>query len=229
MDTGDLIGAEALLRWKHPVLGMISPSEFIPIAEQSGQIVMIGEWVLRNALGQLKKWISEGISPFIMAINLSAIQFRHPQLVSMIVSILEELQLPSEYLDLELTEGITMEDPSYAIELINELGDHGIRMSIDDFGTGYSSLIYLKQFRVHKLKIDQSFIHDIVENSEDLTLVNTIINMAHNLGLMTIAEGVETAEQLNILRKIGCDEMQGYYFSKALPSMEFEEFIHLDV
>lgn len=229
MDTGNLVGAEALLRWKHPVLGMISPTEFIPIAEQSGQIVMIGEWVLRNALGQLKKWLTEGIPPFIMAINLSAIQFRHPQLVPMIVSILEELQLPSEYLDLELTEGITMEDPSYAIELINELHDHGIRMSIDDFGTGYSSLIYLKQFRVYKLKIDQSFIYDIVKNSEDMTLVNTIINMAHNLGLITIAEGVETAEQLDILRKIGCDEIQGYYFSKALSSMEFEQFVRRDV
>lgn len=229
MDTGDLIGAEALLRWKHPVLGVVSPSEFIPIAEQSGQITMIGEWVLRNALGQLKRWITEGIPPFIMAINLSAIQFRHPQLVSMIISILEEFQLPAEYLELELTEGVTMEDPSYAIELINELDGHGIRMSIDDFGTGYSSLIYLKQFRLHKLKIDQSFIHDIVENSEDMTLVNTIINMAHNLGLRTIAEGVETAEQLAILRTMGCDEIQGHYFSKALSSVEFEEFIHLDV
>ncbi|GIT98349.1 EAL domain-containing protein [Sulfurovum sp. TSL1] len=229
MDTGDLIGAEALLRWKHPVLGVISPTEFIPIAEQSGQIVMIGEWVLRNALGQLKRWITEGIPPFMMAINLSAIQFRHPQLVSMIVGILEELQLPAEYLLLELTESITMEDPSYAIDLINELYDHGIRMSIDDFGTGYSSLIYLKQFRVYKLKIDQSFIHDIIENSEDRTLVNTIINMAHNLNLTTIAEGVETAEQLAILRKIGCDEIQGYYFSKALSSMEFEQFVRRDV
>ncbi len=210
MDTGNLIGAEALLRWNHPTMGMVSPAEFIPIAEESGQ---------------LKRWFTEGIQPFIMAINLSAIQFRHPQLVSRILSILEELQLPAKYLELELTEGITMEDPSYAIELINELHNHGIRMSIDDFGTGYSSLIYLKQFKVYKLKIDQSFIHDIAENPEDKTIVNTIINMAHNLNMITIAEGVETAEQLAILRKIGCNEIQGYYFCKPLPSMEFEQFV----
>jgi len=225
MGTESFIGAEALLRWNHPTMGMVSPAEFIPIAEESGQIVIIGEWVLRNALGQLKRWIEEGMQPFVMAINLSAIQFRQPQLVSSIISILEELKVPVEYLELELTEGITMENPLYAMELINELHRYGIKMSIDDFGTGYSSLNYLKQFRVDKLKIDQSFICDIAENPEDMTLVNTIINMAHNLNMTTIAEGVETAEQLAILRKLGCDEIQGYYFSKPLPSIEFEEFV----
>lgn len=225
MSTESLIGAEALLRWNHPTMGIVSPAEFIPIAEESGQIVIIGEWVLRNALGQLKRWTEEGMQPFVMAINLSAIQFRQPQLVSSIISILEELKVPVEYLELELTEGVTMENPLYAIELINELHSHGIQMSIDDFGTGYSSLNYLKQFRVDKLKIDQSFIRDIAENPEDMTLVNTIINMAHNLNMTTIAEGVETAEQLAILRKLGCDEIQGYYFSKPLPSIEFEQFV----
>lgn len=225
MDTGELIGAEALLRWNHPTRGMVSPLEFIPIAEESGQIIMIGEWVLRNALRQLKSYISDGMKPFIMAVNLSVIQFRHPKLVSMVLNILEELQLPADYLELELTEGIAMENPLHAIELMNELSSHGIRMSIDDFGTGYSSLSYLKKFQVYKLKIDQSFVNDIAENSEDKTIVNTIVNMAHNLNMITIAEGVETAEQLAILREIGCDEVQGYYFSKPLPSAEFELFI----
>jgi diguanylate cyclase (GGDEF)-like protein/PAS domain S-box-containing protein len=226
MDTGKLIGAEALLRWNHPTLGMLSPAEFIPIAEESGQIVTIGEWVLRNALRQLKSWITQGMEPFIMAVNLSAIQFHHPSLVSMVLNILDELQLPPKYLELELTEGIAMENPLHAIEIMNELYDHGIRMSIDDFGTGYSSLNYLKQFRVYKLKIDQSFVRDIDKNPEDKTIVNTIINMANNLNMITIAEGVETAEQLAILREIGCDEIQGYYFSKPLPAPAFEEYVN---
>lgn len=225
LENGNIIGAEALLRWNHPTMGMISPAEFISIAEESGQITAIGEWVLRRALGQLKSWISAGMEPFIMAVNLSAIQFRHPQLIAMILSVLEELELPAEYLELELTEGIAMENPHQAIEVMNELYNHGIRMSIDDFGTGYSSLNYLKKFRVYKLKIDQSFIREITENSEDKTIVNTIINMAHNLNMITIAEGVETAEQLAFLRENGCNEVQGYYFSKPLPAEEFKRFL----
>ncbi len=226
IDTEKIIGAEALLRWQHPTMGMVSPGEFIPIAEESGQIVAIGEWVLRCALGQLKIWMEGGLEHFIMAVNLSAIQFRHPQLVALVLSILNEFQLPAEYLELELTEGIAMENPLHAIEIMNELHGHGIRMSIDDFGTGYSSLNYLKKFRVYKLKIDQSFIGDITENSEDRSIVNTIISMAHSLNMITIAEGVETADQLEILRQSGCNEIQGYYFSKPLSSVEFERFIH---
>jgi len=225
METGKVIGAEALVRWNHPTLGMISPAEFIPIAEESGQIITIGEWVLRHSLGQLKLWMNEGIDPFIMAVNLSAIQFRHPKLVSLVLSVLDELQLPPEYLELELTEGITMENPLHAINIMNELHAHGIRMSIDDFGTGYSSLNYLKKFQVYKLKIDQSFIRDITQNSEDRVIVNTIINMAHNLNLITIAEGVETIQQLTLLRESGCDEIQGYYFSRPLPALEFELYV----
>jgi EAL domain-containing protein (putative c-di-GMP-specific phosphodiesterase class I) len=210
-------------------MGMVSPGEFISIAEDSGQIVTIGEWVLRRALGQLKTWITEGMEPFIMAVNLSAIQFRHPALVSMVLSVLEELQLPAQYLELELTEGIAMENPLHAIEIMNELHAHGIRMSIDDFGTGYSSLNYLKQFKVYKLKIDQSFIRDIAINTEDKTIVNTIINMAHNLNMITIAEGVETAEQLALLREGGCNEIQGYFYSKPLPADEFKEYVNLSL
>jgi diguanylate cyclase (GGDEF)-like protein/PAS domain S-box-containing protein len=220
-----LIGAEALLRWHHPTLGSISPAEFIPIAEYSGQIITIGEWVLRRALQQLKEWIEGGMEPFLMAVNLSAIQFRHPDFVSLVLSILEELQISPDYLELELTESIAMENPLEAIEIMNRLHDHGIRMSIDDFGTGYSSLNYLKKFHVYKLKIDQSFVQDIGENPEDKTIVNTIINMAHNLNMKTIAEGVETLEQLQFLRENGCDEIQGYYYSKPIPAMEFEDFV----
>jgi EAL domain-containing protein (putative c-di-GMP-specific phosphodiesterase class I) len=224
LSTGSLVGAEALLRWKHPTLGMIAPDEFIPIAEESGQIIAIGEWVLRTSLRQLKEWIAGGSPPFIMAVNLSAIQFRDPRLVPMVLEILTELQLPHEYLELELTERIASENPLQAIEIMNTFYRDGIRMSIDDFGTGYSSLSYLKRFRVYKLKIDQSFIHDVTENPEDKTIVNTIINMAHSLGMITIAEGVETAEQLELLRSSGCDEVQGYYYSKPLPAAEFEQF-----
>lgn len=225
IETQELVGAEALLRWDHPTLGAVSPSEFIPIAEESGQIIAIGEWVLRQALGQLKIWIDEGMEPFIMAVNLSAIQFRHPNLVSQILGILDELQLPPQYLELELTERIASENPLQAIDIMNTLYDHGIRMSIDDFGTGYSSLNYLKKFRVYKLKIDQSFIHDIADNVEDQTIVNTIVNMAHSLNMITIAEGVETAEQLDLLRQNGCKEMQGYYFSKPVPAEMFKTFV----
>jgi diguanylate cyclase (GGDEF)-like protein/PAS domain S-box-containing protein len=226
LETGRLVGAEALLRWNHPTLGMVSPSEFIPVAEESGQIIAIGEWVLRRALGQLKSWMDGGMEPFIMAVNLSAIQFRHPKLVSLVLEILEEVRLSARYLELELTERIASENPLQAIDIMNELYDQGIRMSIDDFGTGYSSLNYLKKFRVYKLKIDQSFIHDITDNPEDRTIVNTIINMAHSLNMITIAEGVETAGQLELLRQSGCNEIQGYYFSQPLPADLFERFVH---
>ena len=225
IETRQLVGAEALLRWTHPTLGSISPSEFIPIAEESGQIIAIGEWVLRQALGQLKIWTDEGLEPFIMAVNLSAIQFRHPKLISLVLNTLEELKIPSEYLELELTERIASENPLQAIEIMNTFYDHGIRMSIDDFGTGYSSLSYLKKFRIYKLKIDQSFIRDITENPEDEAIVNTIINMAHSLNMITIAEGVETAGQLDLLRQSGCNEVQGFYFSKPLPADQFKAFV----
>lgn len=225
IETQRIVGAEALLRWNHPSFGMVSPAEFIPVAEESGQILVIGEWVLRTAVTQLKAWIEGGMEPFVMAVNLSAIQFRDPKLVSLVLAILEESQLPAEYLELELTEGTTMVDPLHAIEVMNELHAHGIRMSIDDFGTGYSSLNYLKRFQVYKLKIDQSFIHDITEDSDDRSIVNTIIKMANSLNMQTIAEGVETAEQLACLQESGCDEVQGYYFSRPLPLVEFARFV----
>jgi diguanylate cyclase (GGDEF)-like protein/PAS domain S-box-containing protein len=225
IEDGRIVGAEALLRWNHPELGMISPAEFIPIAEDSGQIIEIGEWVLRSAVLQMKQWIDEGFGPMIIAVNISAVQFRQTNLIQLITNILKEAQLPSQYLELELTEAVTMSDPKAAIDVMNTLHGQGVRMSIDDFGTGYSSLSYLKQFKVYKLKIDQSFIRNITEDSEDRAIVSAIIDMANNLGLHTIAEGVETSEQLSFLRLHGCNEVQGYYFSKPLPAKEFLKFI----
>ena len=225
IEDGCLIGAEALLRWQHPELGMVSPAEFIPIAEDSGLILSIGEWVLRTAVRQLKTWMDTGIAPMIIAVNLSAVQFRQPQLLKLVTQILKEEGLPPQYLELELTEGVTVNDPPTAVTVMNNLHEHGIRMSIDDFGTGYSSLSYLKRFHVYKLKIDQSFVRDIAEDLEDKTIVKAIINLAKGLGLRTIAEGVETKEQLEFLRENGCDEIQGYYYSKPLPADQFEAFV----
>jgi len=219
-----IIGAEALLRWHHPELGSISPAEFIPIAEDSGLIISIGEWVLRQAVQQAQTWLEEGHAPIIIAVNISAIQFRHPDLPNLVTQILEEVGLAPEYLELELTEGVAMYDPQAAIEMMNNLHELGIRVSIDDFGTGYSSLSYLKKFKVYKLKIDQSFVRDISTDPEDKAIVSAIISMSRSLGLKTIAEGVETVEQLTYLRLQGCDEVQGYYYSKALPAEQLEQY-----
>jgi len=225
MQNGRVIGAEALLRWQHPELGLISPAEFIPIAENSGLIIAIGEWVLRTAAAQAKAWLDTGQTEFVMAVNLSAVQFRHAELLQRISAILKETGLPAQALELELTEAVAMDDPQAAVAVMDRLHEHGIRMSIDDFGTGYSSLSYLKRFKVYKLKIDQSFVRDIGSDPEDKAIVTAIINMASSLGMHTIAEGVETAEQLAFLRLHGCDEVQGYYFSKPLPAEAFGEFL----
>lgn len=222
---GHIIGAEALLRWTHPELGDISPVEFIPLAEESGLILPIGAWVLRTAVQQAKSWSDKGFEPMMIAVNLSAVQFRHPHLLELVTTILDEVGLPAKYLEIELTEAVAMYDPKAASTVMDNLYERGIRMSIDDFGTGYSSLSYLKKFKVYKLKIDQSFVRDVTIDSEDKAIVNTIISMAHSLGLQTIAEGVETIEQLDFLRKQGCDEIQGYYYSKPLSAEDFDLFV----
>jgi diguanylate cyclase (GGDEF)-like protein len=219
-----IIGAEALLRWHHPEFGNISPAEFIPMAEENGTILSIGEWVLRTAVKSAKQWMNKGMEPIIMAVNLSAVQFRTHNLPDLVANILKETGLPPEYLELELTEGVAMQDPQRAISMMNEIHSKGVRMSIDDFGTGYSSLSYLKKFNIYKLKIDQSFIRDINVDPEDKAIVAAIISMAKSLGLQTIAEGVETIGQLDYLHEQGCDEIQGYYFSKPLSMEEFEAF-----
>ncbi|WP_238551903.1 EAL domain-containing protein [Herminiimonas sp. CN] len=222
LQDGSIIGAEALLRWQHPELGWILPAEFIPIAEDSGQILQLGEWVLRTAARQCRAWIESMPGPLMMAVNLSAVQFRHPHLPELVMQILEQEGLPPSCLELELTESAAMDNPLAAVVVMDRLHACGIRMSIDDFGTGYSSLSYLKRFQVYKLKIDQSFVRDISADPEDEAIVGAIISMARSLGLRTIAEGVETERQLAFLREKGCDEAQGYYFGKPMPAERFE-------
>ncbi|WP_374519772.1 sensor domain-containing phosphodiesterase [Undibacterium squillarum] len=224
-----LAGAEALLRWTHPVLGVVSPAEFIPVAEESGLILEIGEWVLRTALQQLKVWRDHGLLDFCMAVNLSAVQFRNKELPSLVQRLLEETGVPPDCLELELTESMAMHDPAAAIAMMNQLHAQGVRLSIDDFGTGYSSLSYLKQFKVYKLKIDKSFVHDVSEDPEDEAIISAVISMAHKLEMITIAEGVETPDQLSFLQGQGCDEIQGYLFSRPLPPDAFMRWVEHDL
>jgi len=220
-----IVGAEALLRWQHPELGWVSPAEFIPIAEASGLILPIGEWVLREALSQLKRWDDAGLPALTMAVNLSAVQFRHDDLPELVDRVLREVDMPADRLELELTEGAAMDNPSMAIAVMNELHARGVQLSIDDFGTGYSSLAYLKKFRVSKLKIDQSFVRDLTDDVEDRAIVDAVIRMAAALGLQTLAEGVETEGQLDFLRSHGCQAVQGFLFSRALPADAFSEYV----
>jgi diguanylate cyclase (GGDEF)-like protein/PAS domain S-box-containing protein len=220
-----IVGAEALLRWQHPELGWVSPAEFIPIAEATGLILPIGEWVLREALSQLRRWDDAGLPELTMAVNLSAVQFRHDGLPELVGRLLAELDMAPARLELELTEGAAMDNPAVAITVMNELHARGVRLSIDDFGTGYSSLSYLKKFRVSKLKIDQSFVRDLTEDAEDRAIVDAVIRMAGALGLQTLAEGVETEGQLAFLRRQGCEAVQGYLFSRPLPAAAFVEFV----
>ncbi|TDM06635.1 MAG: hypothetical protein C4K60_19225 [Ideonella sp. MAG2] len=214
--TGRVIGLEALVRWRHPELGMVSPGEFIPLAEHSGQIVAIGEWVMRTAAKQMKTWIDQGLPPLVMAVNLSAVQFRDPTLPERVQTILSQTGLAAHYLELELTESVATGNPTAAIAMMDRLHTLGVRLSIDDFGTGYSSLSYLKRFRIDTLKIDQSFVRDIHKDPDDRAIVQAIIQMAHALNLTTIAEGVETDEQADFLRAKGCDMLQGYRFCRPI-------------
>jgi len=225
VDGRKVIGVEALLRWNHPELGTVSPAEFIPLAESNGQIIAIGTWVLRKAVQQLRAWLDAGLPPMVMAVNLSAVQFRHPNLPALVTEILDDAQLAPEYLELELTEGVTMANPQAAIDVMDDLHGRGIRMSIDDFGTGYSSLSYLKKFKVYKLKIDQSFVRDIATDADDRAIVVAIVQMAHSMGFVAIAEGVETHAQQEFLSQQGCDEVQGYLFSRPLPANQIEDFV----
>jgi len=220
-----IVGMEVLLRWEHPVLGHVSPAEFIPIAEESGLILPIGEWVLRTATQQMRRWLDAGLAVHQMAVNLSAVQFRHANLPELVTQVLAEADLPAQYLELELTEGVAMNDPLGAIAVMNNLHERGVRLSIDDFGTGYSSLSYLKRFQVYKLKIDQSFVRDITDDPDDKAIVVAVIALARSLGFQTIAEGVETQGQLDFLRAQGCDEVQGYFYSRPLPADGFEAFV----
>jgi diguanylate cyclase (GGDEF)-like protein/PAS domain S-box-containing protein len=225
LEHGRIVGAEALLRWRHAEFGWVSPAEFIPVAESCGLIAGIGEWVLRTAMQQLRRWQDDGMAPLILAVNLSAVQFRQPQLPALVQAILEDAGVAPACLELELTESVASEDPVNAVAVMNRLHALGVRMSIDDFGTGYSSLSYLKRFKVYKLKIDQSFVHHLTADLEDQAIVTAIISLARSLGLRTIAEGVETEAQREFLRGLGCDEMQGYLLGHPVDAECFAAFV----
>ena len=219
--SGEISGCEALIRWTHPELGMVSPAHFIPIAEDSGLIVEIGDWVLRTACLQGRAWIDTGLPPICIAVNISVRQFLQQDMVAWIARTLQETGLPPECLELELTESLIAQDIERVTETINQLKEIGIKLSIDDFGTGYSSLSYLKSFRVDTLKIDQSFVRNMLTETEDATIVLAVIALAHSLKFKVIAEGVETGQQCQYLQQHDCDEMQGYYFGKPIPATEF--------
>jgi diguanylate cyclase (GGDEF)-like protein len=220
--SGKIIGAEALLRWRHPELGVIAPGRFIPIAEDTGLIVPIGQWVLFEACRQNRAWQTQGLAHIPVAVNISSQQFR-THLADTIVKILDQTGLDARYLELELTEGVVMHSTEMTLSTLRSLRAMGVAISIDDFGTGYSSLSYLKRFPINKLKIDRSFTRDIIVDPDDRAIATAIISMSHNLRLRVIAEGVETAEQLQVLREQGCDEAQGYFFSRPLPAAAFAE------
>jgi diguanylate cyclase (GGDEF)-like protein len=225
VNTWQIVGAEALVRWQNPEVGLVSPAEFIPLAEETGLIVPIGNWVSRVACSQIKQWHSEGFDSLGVSVNLCARQFQEQDLVSSVVEILSQSRLDPKFLELEITESSIMTNADFAVKVLTELKALGIRVSVDDFGTGFSSLGYLKRLPVDILKIDQSFVHDVSTDPDAAALVMTIISLAHNLRLKVIAEGVETEEQLRFLRLLRCDEIQGYLFSKPLPAEEFRALL----
>jgi diguanylate cyclase (GGDEF)-like protein len=225
LQSGRVIGAEALLRWRHPELGMVPPSEFIPILEETGMIIPVGEWVLREACRQNRSWQAKGLPPIRVAVNLSARQFVQKDLASTVEDALEEAGLSPAYLELEITEELLLEHNHANTVTLNRLRDLGVHISIDDFGTGYSSLSYLKRLPINTLKIDRSFVRDITRDSDGAAIASAIIAMACSLRLNVLAEGVETDEQLSFLRAQGCNEIQGYSFSHPLPPEEFEKLL----
>ena len=219
---GRIVGMEALLRWRHPQKGMVSPQEFIPLAEETGLIIPIGRWVIEEACAQNKAWQDAGLPKLRVAVNISGVQFRKKNLLDTIAHALAAARLEPECLEVEITESVVMQNASEAIVTLEKLHKMGIHVSIDDFGTGYSSLSYLKRFPIDSLKIDRSFIRDVSTDLDDAAIVRATIGLAHNLRLSVVAEGVETADQLTFLRSLGCDEYQGFLKSMPLPAREFE-------
>ncbi|HYH39510.1 MAG TPA: EAL domain-containing protein [Azospirillum sp.] len=220
-----IVGAEALIRWRHPTRGTVSPAEFIPFAEDTGMIWEIGAWTLYSAANTLAEWIGQGLNVGVVSVNLSPRQFQDARLVGFVRSVIESAGIPPERLELELTEGAMIGDIEKAVNILNGLKDIGVKLSIDDFGTGYSSLAYLKRFPIDTLKIDRSFVRDIVKSSTDPAIVGTIVNLADSLGFATIAEGVETNEQAEMLKQQRCHQIQGYLISRPLAVDAFETFV----
>jgi diguanylate cyclase (GGDEF)-like protein/PAS domain S-box-containing protein len=224
--SGRICGAEALIRWNHPETGRISPTEFIPVAEETGLIIPIGEWVLRTTCRKIAAWRQQGMQPFPVAINLSLRQLLQPNFAQLVTSMMTEYSLLPNELELEFTESIMLSEAQIALDFMIDMRNLGIRLSIDDFGTGYSSLSFLNKMPVHKLKIDQSFIREIQTDQNDGAIVRSIIDLGHHFNLSVIAEGVETPEQMDYVKSLGCDEIQGYLFSRPLPDDEFEKFVY---
>jgi len=220
-EGGELVAVEALLRWRHPDLGLVSPADFIPLAEDTGLIVPIGEWVLRSACEHHRRWCEAGGAPLHMMVNISARQFREEGFAAMVGSVLAETGMTPGDLTLELTESMLMDDTDRALARLDHLRALGVCLAIDDFGTGYSSLAYLKRFPIDELKIDRLFVRGIDRNTRDAALVSAIVSLGHSLGLRVVAEGVETAAHLDVLRRQGCDLAQGFHFSPPLPWEEF--------
>jgi diguanylate cyclase len=223
--TGVMHGAEALLRWRHPTRGNVPPAEFIPLAEECGLIGAIGAWVVREACRQARAWQVAGLPPLRVAVNLSASQFRQNNIVDTIRDALDQAGLEGRFLEVELTESAVMNDPEESIAILEKLSKMGVLVSVDDFGTGYSSMSYLRRFPIDKLKIDRGFISEVMSRPEDASIVRAIISLAHSLKLKVVAEGVESIDQLEFLKTLGCDQYQGYYYSPALPAPKFEELV----
>lgn len=226
LQSGQIVGAEALARWQHPDLGIIMPSKFIPVAEQTGLILRLSEVILYSVCDQMRSWRDSGINYGFVAVNLSGQHFRPDNnLIELVSKVLQETGIDPEHLELELTESIIMQNAEFTIQVLSHLQALGVKIAIDDFGTGYSSLSYLKHFPVNTLKIDRCFIQDITTDRHDATISLAIIDLAHSLSLQVIAEGVETAEQIQFLKANNCDQVQGYFFSPPLPAPEFEKML----
>jgi diguanylate cyclase (GGDEF)-like protein/PAS domain S-box-containing protein len=227
--TGEITGAEALLRWTHPTRGSVSPAEFIPVAEDCGLILPIGNWVLREACKQTRAWVDAGLSPATIAVNISAMEFRAKHFLEGIFGILDETGLDAKFLELELTETVLMKNAESASSILNALREKGIQIALDDFGTGYSSLSYLRKFPINSLKIDQSFVRQIAIAPEHTTIVAAVISMGRSLELRVVAEGVETQEEMIFLQAHQCDEAQGYYFSRPVPAEQFARLLQTGI
>jgi EAL domain-containing protein (putative c-di-GMP-specific phosphodiesterase class I) len=222
LTTGRISGMEALLRWTHPERGPISPVEFVPVLEDTGLIIGVGEWVLREAAQQVVRWQAMGLAVPSVAVNLCARQFASPELDTQVRAVLSETGVDPSMLEFELTESMLMHEPAKAVATLEHFRSYGLRLSVDDFGTGYSSLSYLRRFPLDALKVDRAFVRDLATNADDMAITLAIISMAHSLKLKVVAEGVETAEQLDLLASAGCDEIQGFYFSKPVSAHEME-------
>jgi EAL domain-containing protein (putative c-di-GMP-specific phosphodiesterase class I) len=225
LDTGEITGAEALLRWTHPIRGPISPGEFIPIAEDSGLILPIGNWVLREACKQMRRWIDAGLPAIAVAVNVSAMEFRDEAFLEGVFAALADSKLNPRFLELELTESVLMKHAESTVSILKTLRAKGVRVAVDDFGTGYSSLSYLRKFPIDALKIDQSFIRQITTTPLEMTIVTAVIGMGRSLNLRVVAEGVEDDAELRFLQAHHCDEAQGYYFGRPMPAPGFAKLL----